>query len=139
MSRKLASAAVWLVALVGAAQADPSGLWRERGGGTVRVGRCGVAYCAWIASVVPPTDPETGKPRADTNNPDPSKRSRPLVGVQVLFDMAPSGERRWSGRLYDSDRGETFNGRLVDVNDSTIKIEGCSGSICGGELLSRVR
>ncbi|MBV8838977.1 MAG: DUF2147 domain-containing protein, partial [Alphaproteobacteria bacterium] len=127
------------VTLASAAQADPSGLWREKDGGTVRVGRCGAAYCAWIASVIPATDPETGKPRTDRNNPDPTKRNRPLVGVQVLFDMTPSGDGRWSGRLYDSDRGETFNGRLRDVNESTIKIEGCSGSVCGGELLSRVR
>ena len=136
---KLAWVAIGLAALVMPAHADPSGLWREKGGGTVRVGRCGGGYCAFIASVVPATDPATGKRRTDSNNADPAKRSRPLVGVQVLFAMKPSGAKRWSGRLYDSDRGQTFSGHLVEVDARTIRIEGCAMGMCGGEALSRVR
>jgi uncharacterized protein (DUF2147 family) len=138
-NRKSGLAAICLAAFVIPAKADPSGLWREKDGGTVRVSRCGGGYCAFIASVVPATDAATGKRRTDSNNTDVAKRSRPLVGVQVLFGMKPSGAKRWSGRLYDSDRGQTFSGHLVEVDASTIRIEGCAMGMCGGEALSRVR
>lgn len=138
-NRKLGIAAVCLAAFTTCANADPSGLWREKGGGTVRIGRCGAGYCAWIASVSPATDPATGKPRTDKNNVDPAKRDRPLVGIQVLFAMKPSGSKQWSGRLYDEDRGQTFTGNLVEVDANTVRIEGCGMGMCGGEALSRVR
>jgi uncharacterized protein (DUF2147 family) len=135
------SAAIAALLTLGAtaALADPSGLWREKDGGTIRVSRCGAGYCATIASVNPPTDAETGKRRTDKNNPEAAKRNRPLVGVAVLIGMKPNGEHRWSGRLYDSDRGETLNGHLVEVDAKTIRIEGCVMGICGGEELTRVR
>lgn len=139
MKREIGLAAICLAAFVIPANADPSGLWREKDGGTVRVSRCGSGYCAFIASVTPATDPATGKPRTDSKNADSAKRNRPLVGVQVLFAMKPSGEKRWSGRLYDSDRGQMFSGHLVEVDASTIRIEGCAMGMCGGEALSRIR
>jgi uncharacterized protein (DUF2147 family) len=126
------------LALAGLALADPSGLWREKDGGTIRVHGCGAGYCARIASVKPALDPATGKPRTDANNSDPRKRRRPLVGTPVLMSMTPSGPGKWSGRLYDHDRGQTFVGHLVEVNASTIRIEGCAMGLCGGEELSRV-
>ena len=53
--------------------------------------------------------------------------------------MKPNGERRWSGRLYDLDRGETLEGHLVEVDANTIRIEGCVMGLCGGEELTRAR
>jgi len=120
------------------AGADPAGLWRERDGGTIRVYHCGAGYCAVIASVNPPRDPATGRPATDKNNPDVQKRNRPLVGVAVLSSMKPSGPGKWSGTLYDSDRGRNLAGHLVEIDASTIRIEGCIIGICGGERLSRV-
>ena len=81
--------------------------------------------------------PASGAPIS--NNADTAKRNRPLVGVQVLFAMKPSGTKRWSGRLYDSDRGQTFGGHLVEVDARTIRIEGCAMGMCGGEALKRLR
>ena len=64
---KSALGAAILVLGAGAALADPSGLWREKDGGTIRVSRCGGGYCGTIASVSPPNDSETGKRRTDKN------------------------------------------------------------------------
>jgi len=130
--------ALILLAWSGPALADPSGLWRDKDGGTIRVRACGAGYCASIASVTPARDAATGKPRTDANNPDARKRSRPLVGVPVLMPMKPNGPGKWSGRLYDVDRGQTFAGHLVEVDARTIRIEGCAMGLCGGEALSRV-
>jgi len=133
------AAAVLAMAGSGPALADPAGLWREKDGGTIRIYRCGAAFCATIASVVPRLDPATGRPRTDKNNEDASKRNRRLVGVPVLVGMRPNGAGKWSGRLYDSDRGKIFPGHLVEVDRKTIRIEGCALGLCGGEELSRVR
>ena len=53
------------------ALADPTGVWRERDGGTIRVYRCGAALCAKIVTVQPRLDPASGKPRTDKHNEDP--------------------------------------------------------------------
>src|SRR5580700_3102274 len=68
----------------GAASADPKGLWLAQDGAHVKVGPCGAALCATIASPKSAVDPETGRPWTDKNNPDPAQRGRPLVGVPVL-------------------------------------------------------
>ena len=133
----MAATAILAVMTAGAG-ADPAGLWREKDGGTIRVYSCGAGYCAVIASVNPPLDPRTGKPPTDKNNPDTHKRSRPLVGVAVLSSMRPAGPGKWSGKLYDSDRGQNLSGHLVEIDANTIRIEGCVLGLCGGERLSRV-
>jgi uncharacterized protein (DUF2147 family) len=136
--RHIGLAAACLVALTTFVQADPSGLWREKDGGTVRIVRCGAGYCGVIASVNPPRDPATGRPVTDKNNPDPARRLRPVVGLPVLTASRPAGPKTWSGRLYDIDRGQVFAGRLIEVDAGTVRIEGCSGSMCGGEDLARI-
>jgi len=120
------------------AHADPSGIWLDKDGGTIRIRPCGGGLCAAIASVRPPLDPATGKPWADKNNADVSKRDRPLVGTPVLLSMMPNGQGRWSGELYDPERGRIFSGHLVEISATTIRIEGCVLGICGGENLTRV-
>jgi uncharacterized protein (DUF2147 family) len=122
-----------------AANADPVGLWRSSDGGTTRIAPCGNALCGYVASMNPRLDPATGRPWADKNNTDESKRNRPLIGVSVLMSMRPDGPNRWTGQLYDIDRGKFFAGHLVDLDPNTVRIEGCVFGICGGEKMSRVR
>jgi uncharacterized protein (DUF2147 family) len=123
---------------VAPAVADPAGVWRDKDGGTIRVHRCGPALCATIATVEPRLDPTTGTPWTDKHNADASKRSRPLIGVQVLSAMQPNGGGKWSGTLYDPDRGQTYVGNLVELGPDSIRIEGCALGLCGGEELRRV-
>src|SRR5438128_5736874 len=137
--KRVAAAILLICASIGTALADPTGVWLDKDGWTIRVHTCGQALCAEIASTQPPLDPATGKPWTDKNNADASKRDRPLVGVQVLFDMHPNGPGKWSGRLYDSDRGKIYSGHLVELDAEPIRIEGCALGLCGGEELSRAR
>jgi uncharacterized protein (DUF2147 family) len=136
----IARIAIAVLAFAGAApaMADPLGGWREKDGGTIRIYRCGAALCARIATVQPRLDPATGKPRTDKHNEDAAKRNRALVGIPVLIGMRPNGAGKWSGRLYDSDRGKVFSGNLVELGPDTITIEGCALGLCGGEELRRV-
>jgi len=121
------------------ALADPAGLWLDKDGWTIRIQPCGPDLCAVIASVKPPLDPATGQPQTDKNNADAAKRSRPLVGIEVLSAMRPNGARKWSGQLYDPDRGVTLGGNLLELDPDTIRIEGCLLLLCGGEELHRIK
>jgi len=133
-------AAAWslIIAGVGPAAAYPRGLWQANDGSRVRIANCGAALCGTLASMNTPTDPATGRPWTDKHNPDPSKRDRPLIGLMVFISMQPSGPGKWSGTLYDNDRGITLPGHLTEEDAATIRVEGCMGALCGGEDMTRV-
>lgn len=138
MLKAVIAGIVLACAASGPALADPSGVWVDKDGWTIRIYGCGENLCATIASVQPPLDPTTGKPPTDKNNRDATKRDRPLVGAQVLFDMHPNGPGKWSGTMYDPDRGNIYSGNLLELGADRIRIEGCLLVICGGEELHRV-
>lgn len=130
--------ALVLLELSGPSIADPIGLWRDKDGGTLRIHACGQALCGTIASVNPSIDPATGRPWTDKNNPDASLRKRPLVGLQVLISMTSNGAAKWSGQLYDADRGKVYSGNLVEIDANSVRVEGCVLGLCGGENMTRV-
>ena len=117
--------------------ADPTGIWLDRDGDSLRIQRCGPALCGTIAGLRVRLDPETGRPRTDKKNADISLRNRPLVGVQTLLSMRPSGPGKWSGQLYNLDDGRTYTGNLIELGPGKIRVEGCVLGMCGGESLSR--
>lgn len=135
------ASAVALIAVIsaGTALADPKGVWLAQDGARVRVGPCGGALCATIATPKSAVDPETGRPWTDKNNPDPALRNRPLVGVAVLSSLVPEGPGRWSGRLYNIDNGQSYSGRLLEIDPRTIRVEGCAIGICGGQNMVRIK
>jgi uncharacterized protein (DUF2147 family) len=128
--------AVALSALIGTgtAHADPNGVWLAEDGGRVRIIPCnGDALCAIIVT------PKAGGPTTDSNNPDPAQRGRSLVGVAVLISMRPDGPGKWRGVLYSTDNGQIYDGRLLELDQRTIRVEGCAIGICGGRNLVRVQ
>jgi uncharacterized protein (DUF2147 family) len=131
------AAALTLIAPV--AFADPVGVWRDRDGTTIRIAKCGAALCGTITAMNPPNDPETGNPWTDKHNPEQTKRGEPLIGLMVFIDMQPSGQNKWSGRLYNTDDGRSLNGHLIDRGPNILRVEGCVGTRCGGENLTRVK
>ncbi len=74
--------------------ADPSGLWlTEDGEAKVQIYNCGQAFCGRITWLKDPNDPGTRQPKLDKFNNDASKRSRPVLGLNIIFSlgMQPSG------------------------------------------------
>ena len=83
-----------------------------------------------LAKAKEPNDPDTGKPKTDTLNPDPAKRSRPLLGLQVVLGLTPNGANRWSGEIYNADDGKTYSAHMMP-NGNTAKVQGCVlGFLC---------
>lgn len=137
--RSVFFSAALMVVGIEVALADPTGLWRGSDGSVTRISHCGAALCGFLASINPHTDPSTGQPWKDKNNPNSSKRDRPLVGTEVLINMRPDGSGRWSGQLYNYDGGQTVAGHLIEMNENAIRVEGCVLVLCGGENLTRAK
>jgi uncharacterized protein (DUF2147 family) len=126
--RALNTAAIAFCFLTSAAlAANPEGNWLSADGGTkVRISTCGGnKLCATLVWLDHPTDPATGRPKTDRLNPDPAKRSRPLIGLQVVNALAPSGPNTWSGRIYNADDGRTYKAQLKVESDGVAKVQGC--------------
>jgi uncharacterized protein (DUF2147 family) len=120
--------------------ADPRGTWlTEEQRSQVRITQCGNALCGAIVGLKEPDDPKTGKPRTDEHNPDPGKRNRPLIGVDIVLGMNPVGADKWSGKIYNAADGKTYNGNLIFTGGNTLKVEGCvlGGLICKAQTWTR--
>ena len=129
----LAVAAVVPYAYAQAAGNGPSGQWTvEDHTAVVRISKCGGGYCGFVAK---------GQPGKDYRNPDPKKRNRSTIGMQVMFSMKQSGPNSWSGETYNAEDGQIYNGKISLQGPDTLKVEGCvpGGGICGSQNWSRYK
>jgi uncharacterized protein (DUF2147 family) len=135
-----ASAILGLAAVTPASAGDPRGSWMtENGRAKVAIVNCGGALCGNIVALKEPNDPATGKPKTDSNNPDAARRTRPLIGVQIVIDMTPDTADKWKGQVYNADDGKTYSGSITLVNATTLALQGCAlaGLICKSQTWTR--
>lgn len=131
MRLPLAALATFALALPAAAQDSGSiaGRWRtDDGRAVITIAPCssgGATLCGRITRFL--VAEPTGGAR-DTNNPDRSLRSRPLMGVQVLSNLTREGQR-WSGRGYSPEEGRHFNA-TVRVENGRLNVRGCVAVFC---------
>jgi uncharacterized protein (DUF2147 family) len=135
-----ASAILGLAAATPAAAGDPRGNWMtDDGKAKIAIASCGGALCGNIVALTEPNDPATGKPKTDSNNPDAAKRTRPLVGVQIVIDMKPDSADKWKGQVYNSEDGKTYSGSITLVDARTLTLQGCAlgGLLCKSRTWAR--
>ena len=136
----LCAAAIGLsLASSAAMAADPAGTWLSEDGGTkVQIANCGGKLCGTVVWLNRPTDPSTGKAKTDSLNPDPDKRGRPLLGLQVVHGLTSNGPDTWSGQIYNADDGKTYQAHVMVVSHSAMKVEGCVLAVlCKGQTWTR--
>jgi uncharacterized protein (DUF2147 family) len=149
-SHRLAAALMWALIATSAAAvnsvtpalaADPMGTWYTADKDSqVRITNCGGALCGTLTWLKDALDPATGKPKLDKNNADASKQSRPLLGVQIVLGMKPSGPNVWSGNVYNASDGKTYSGSFTMTGDNTADLKGCVMSIlCKTQTWTRVK
>jgi uncharacterized protein (DUF2147 family) len=133
-----------LAALLAAAPAKvqagggPDGIWlTQAGDAKVRVSRCGGGICGVVVWLKDPIDPATRKPQVDDKNPNPALTRRPIIGLSLFLGMRPVGPNKWSGRIYNADDGKTYASKISVAGPSTLRVEGCVGTFCGGEDWAR--
>lgn len=132
------SLAVLGLAAAPALAADPvEGEWlTQSGGGKVRIGPCPTApakLCGAISWLRPASANAT-----DTNNPDPKLKSRPIMGMPMLWGFKPAGPGKWAGgKIYDPNSGKTYDSKLTANGNGTLKVEGCIAIICQAQTWRR--
>jgi len=144
MACRFAIVVFFLAALLGAravhAQAaDASGIWpTQAGDALVKISKCGGNICGVIVWLKEPYDTATGKPATDSRNPNPALARRPIIGLPLLGDMQPAGPNKWSGQIYNADDGNVYASNVALTGADTLRVEGCLGTLCGGETWTRV-
>lgn len=107
---------------------DPSGTWlTEDGRARIRIERCGVpadyvcGYVVWTKEMVD----AKGQPFRDRLNPDPAKRTRALLGHQILLGLKQSADGRFMGEVYNAEDGRTYGVSIWRDTPKMLAVKGC--------------
>ena len=96
---------------------SPLGIWlTEEKEGKVRIEQCGSNLCGYSID-------------AKSN----------LNGEQVLINMRPGKDLKWSGRILDPNTGSTYDSTIAMRGSDTLRVQGCAfgGMFCGGQTWTR--
>jgi uncharacterized protein (DUF2147 family) len=117
---------------------DVGGIWlTQAGDAKVRVSKCGGGICGVVVWLRDPIDPATGKLQVDDKNKNPALTKRRIVGISLFSGMRSTGPNKWSGQIYNADDGNTYASNVSVTGPDSLKVEGCVGSLCGGENWTR--
>jgi hypothetical protein len=97
---------------------SPLGIWlTEEKEGKVRIEQCGANLCGYSVD---------------------SKSNK--NGEQVLINMKPGKDSKWSGRILDPNTGSTYDSTIALKGTDTLRVQGCAfgGMFCGGQTWTRV-
>ena len=97
---------------------SPLGVWlTEEKEGKVRIEQCGTNLCGYSVD---------------------SKSNQ--NGEQVLINMKPGKDQKWSGRILDPNSGSTYDSTIAMKGTDRLRVQGCAfgGMFCGGQTWTRV-
>jgi uncharacterized protein (DUF2147 family) len=97
---------------------SPLGRWlTEEKEGRVRIEQCGANLCGYSVD----------------------KKSN-QNGEQVLINMKPAKDAKWSGRILDPNTGSTYDSTIALKGSDSLRVQGCAfgGVFCGGQTWTRV-
>jgi uncharacterized protein (DUF2147 family) len=97
---------------------SPLGVWlTEEKEGKVRIEQCGANLCGYSVDA-----------KSNQN------------GEQVLINMKPGKDSKWSGRILDPNTGSTYDSTIALRGSDTLRVQGCAfgGMFCGGQTWSRL-
>ena len=104
--------------LPAAAANSPLGVWlTEEKEGKVRIEQCGPNLCGYSVDA-----------KSNQN------------GEQVLNNMKPGKDSKWSGRILDPNSGSTYDSTIALKGSDRLRVQGCAfgGMFCGGQTWSRL-
>jgi uncharacterized protein (DUF2147 family) len=83
--------------------------------------------CGNIVWMEQPNDPATGKPQLDKNNADESKKTSPVLNMQMMSNFKPANDtltKYDDGEIYSALTGKTYNGDIELVDSDTLNLTG---------------
>lgn len=96
---------------------SPLGVWlTEEKEGKVRIEQCGANLCGYSVD---------------------SKSNQ--NGEQILINMKPGKDSKWSGRILDPNTGSAYDSTIALQSPDTLRVQGCAfgGMFCGGQTWTR--
>ena len=82
----------------------------------------GDGLCAKITKV-------TDGQKTDDKNPDPAKRSQPIVGLVIMESAKKTGANKWSGTLYNRENGKSYAGTITVKSKDAVDLSGCVAAV----------
>ena len=110
------------------------GNWQAAGNSsTLEIYPCGEKLCGKVAWLKHPNFMDTkdgplGTMKIDLKNPDPALRNRPILGLQVMEGLTPSGSDKWEkGKCYDPESGNTYKCMMRLASPEKLEMRGYIG------------
>ena len=97
---------------------SPVGIWlTEEKEGKVRIEPCGTNLCGYSVDS-----------KSNAN------------GEQVLINMKPGKDQKWSGRIHDPNTDSNYDSTIALKGKDELRVQGCAfgGMFCGGQTWTRV-
>jgi uncharacterized protein (DUF2147 family) len=89
-----------------------TGLWLSADKrGIIRIYEQDGRFYGRLVWLLEPED-DQGNTILDSENPDPEKRDRPILGLQMVFGLEYSSGEWRNGEIYDPESGNTYSARL---------------------------
>ena len=125
---------------------DPQGIWYTDGEESIiKVHSCtdkADAYCGTMVWLKEPTEAD-GSQKIDKLNKDPSKKNKPLIGIDILINMK-SDDDHWTGKAYNPEDGKfydvTFKVKTDKQENDQADLRGCLFKfLCKTETFTRAK
>jgi len=106
---------------------DIIGVWKDgQEKGQIQIFKQNGKYYGKIIWLKKPQD-LNGKPKVDKNNPNPSLRNKPVLGLLMLKDFKYN-DHEWSdGRIYNPSDGKEYKAYMKLKDKNTLSVRGYIG------------
>lgn len=121
------------------ASLDVAGTWlTEDGRAKIRTEHCGDKLCGYVVWMKQPLT-DKGEPKTDIKNPDPAKRNRPSIGLELMAGLKAEDETHYSGQIYNAEDGKMYDVTVSIEKAEELNVHGCLlRFLCGSQSWERV-
>lgn len=129
--------------LARAADLEPVGTWlTEDGRAKIRTEKCGdgnANLCGYVVWLKDPLD-DKGLVRTDIKNPDPAKRNRSSIGLELMDGLKSEDDpSHYTGQIYNAENGKMYDVTLAIEDADELHIKGCMLKyLCGSQTWTKV-
>ncbi len=89
-----------------------------------------VGKIVWLKEPTYPADDKkgmAGKTKVDRENPDPARRTQPILGLMILRGFVFNGSIWEQGRVYDPKSGKDYKCKLTLTSPDALNVRGFVG------------
>lgn len=120
---------------------DPSGTFlTEDTRARIRLEKCGpggenlCGYVVWLK----PAEEEAQGPKLDAKNPDARKRTRQVLGHQLMLGLTANEDGQYVGKIYNNEDGKKYDVTVWLEKPALLKVKGCLiAFLCSTQIWTR--